>query len=153
MTQYQLAQFLLHTWLFQSSGIVQVTVMSVMSSGDPPSSRNTLFWFLELNRLSYLQGAENGSTDLHALVSLRGQVCLYSENISRYLLSFCFKRWYLWPVPLFHLCFYGYHDVLAFPFSLCFWVDLLYLAVALSCILRLTILVQCWWLWTTVENQ
>lgn len=66
--------------------------MSVMSSGDPPSSRNTLFWFLELNRLSYLQGAENGSTDLHALVSLRGQVCLYSENISRYLLSFCFKR-------------------------------------------------------------
>lgn len=65
---------------------------SLMSSGDPSSSRNTLFWFPELNRLSCFQGAENDNTDLHALVSLHVEVCLRSGSISRYLISFCLQR-------------------------------------------------------------
>lgn len=45
IAQYQLAQFLvLSSWPSQSSGVVQMTVMSLMSSGDPPSSRNVILY-------------------------------------------------------------------------------------------------------------
>lgn len=44
IAQYQLAQFLVQSWPSQSSGVVQMTVMSLMSSGDPPSSRNVILY-------------------------------------------------------------------------------------------------------------
>lgn len=39
IAQYQLAQFFVWSWPSQSSGVVQMTVMSLTSSGDPPSRR------------------------------------------------------------------------------------------------------------------
>lgn len=42
IAHYQLAQFLVQSWPFQSSGVVQMTVMSLTSSGDPPSRTSVI---------------------------------------------------------------------------------------------------------------
>lgn len=39
IAQYQLAQFLVPLWPSRSSGVVQMAVMSLTSSGEPPSRR------------------------------------------------------------------------------------------------------------------